>query len=63
MQGGIKAESKRRDRHPSGGWRVPLPYHSGGGDRGMRRKENAARRKARAVPVHGAAEMAGDALA
>ena len=29
----------------------------------MRRKENAARRKARAVPVHGAAEMAGDALA
>jgi len=24
MQGGIKAESKGRDRHPSGGWREPL---------------------------------------
>jgi len=25
MQGGIKEESKGRDRHPPGGWRVPLP--------------------------------------
>jgi len=46
---------------PSGAGVALAP--SGAGGRGSRREENAARGKARAVPVHGAAEMAGAALA
>ncbi|MFA6411788.1 MAG: hypothetical protein WCW53_03760 [Syntrophales bacterium] len=41
----------------------PLAYHFGGGGRGMWWNERAARRNARAVPVHGAAELDGGALA
>ncbi|MBU4581931.1 MAG: hypothetical protein KKH02_05875 [Proteobacteria bacterium] len=53
--------SKGHVTDPSGAGVALAPLGAGG--RGCLWKENAARGKARTVPVHGAAEMAGDALA
>jgi len=70
LAGGMKARKtgaafaylKARDMTDPSGTGV-APCLSGGGWPGMSVGKNAARRKARAMPVHGAAEMAGGALA